>query len=331
MPTVIVTAQKEPEDGQKLPVSVTAVPNDTITNDGIAIISDAAIYAPNTYFSEFSARKLSFPRFRGISSGPGNPAITTYIDGVPQLHTNASSVDLLDVEQIELVRGPQSALFGRNALGGLINIASVRPSLTKWTGTIVAPFGNFSSKEVRGSVSGPLAKRLAIGVAAGRSDRDGFTKNDVTGNTIDDRSAVLSKVQVLWIPADNGEARAIVRGERARDGDYALNDLGALRRNPFHAARDFEGRTDRDVTSATVLARRVGPRVVSEFLRRVAAGLGRVSPRAGPHGLCLGRPWIHGGWFQFGVARLQGGVWRRARLARRGWNEDVVGWRQGDR
>ena len=56
MPTVIVTAQKEPEDGQKLPVSVTAVPNDTITNDGIAIISDAAIYAPNTYFSEFSAR-----------------------------------------------------------------------------------------------------------------------------------------------------------------------------------------------------------------------------------------------------------------------------------
>ena len=148
-----VTAQKEPADAQTLPLSVTAVSKDTIASDGIAIISDAGIYAPNTYFSEFSARKLSFAHFRGISSGPGNPAITTYIDGVPQLHTNASSVDLVDVDQIELVRGAQSALFGRNALGGLVNVASTRPSLTKWSGSVVAPFGNFGTKEVRGSVS----------------------------------------------------------------------------------------------------------------------------------------------------------------------------------
>jgi iron complex outermembrane recepter protein len=262
VPTVVVTAQKEPADGQTLPVSVTAVSSETIASDDITIISDAAILAPNTYFSEFSARKLSFPHFRGVSSGPGNPAITTYIDGVPQLHTNASSVELVGVEQIELVRGPQSALFGRNALGGLMNVLSVRPALTKWTGTIVAPFGNFSSKEVRGSVSGPLTTKLAVGVAAGRSVRDGFTINDVTGRPIDNRSAVFGKLQLLWTPTANWEARAIVSGERDRDGDYALNDLGALRRDPYHAARDFEGRTDRDVTSATVLTRRVGPRVV---------------------------------------------------------------------
>src|SRR5262245_17843169 len=111
VPPVTVTATKEPADAQTLPLSVTAVSKDTISSDGIDIISDAGIYAPNTYFSEFSARKLSFPHFRGISSGPGNPAITTYIDGVPQLHTNTSSIDLLDVDQVELVRGPQSALF----------------------------------------------------------------------------------------------------------------------------------------------------------------------------------------------------------------------------
>ena len=74
LPPITVTAQKEPEDPQNLPVSVTAVSNETIASDGITIISDAAIYAPNTYLSEFSARKLSFPHFRGVSSGPGNPA-----------------------------------------------------------------------------------------------------------------------------------------------------------------------------------------------------------------------------------------------------------------
>ena len=105
VPTVIVTAQKEPADVQRVPVSVTVASKETIANAGIGIVSDAAIYAPNTYFSEFSARALSFARFRGIGSSPANPGITTFIDGVPQLNTNSSSIDFLDVEQVEFVRG----------------------------------------------------------------------------------------------------------------------------------------------------------------------------------------------------------------------------------
>lgn len=261
VPTVIVTAQKEPADVQTLPVSVTAISKDAMADAGVSALSDTAIYAPNTFFSEFSARKLSFPHFRGISSGPGNPAITTYVDGVPQLHTNTSSLELLDVEQIELVRGGQSALFGRNALGGLMNVASTRPSLTTWNGSLKVPLGNFGAREVGGSISGPISATLAISAAAEQSDRDGFTINDVTGHALDDRSLSGGKVQLLWTPAPRWEARAIVSGERARDGDYALHDLAALRATPFHAARDFEGFTNRDVVSTTILSRRAGDRV----------------------------------------------------------------------
>ena len=138
MPTVTVTAQKEPEDSQKVPVSVTAVTRDTIDAAGIQLVSEAAIFAPNTFFTEWTARKLSNARFRGIGSSPNNPGITTYIDGVPQLNANSSSIELLDVDQIEFVRGPQSALFGRNTLGGLVNVTSSRPSLTGWTGAVSA-------------------------------------------------------------------------------------------------------------------------------------------------------------------------------------------------
>src|SRR5258705_8996854 len=128
LPTVTVTAQKEPADPQQLPVSLTLVPLEALWNGGMNTLGDASIYAPNTYFSDFTARKLSNPRFRGIGSSPANPAITTNIDGVPQLNTNSSSIEFLDVTQVEFVRGPQSALFGRNALGGLVNIASTKPS-----------------------------------------------------------------------------------------------------------------------------------------------------------------------------------------------------------
>ena len=249
-----------------------------IADAGISIVSDAAMYAPNTYFSEFSARALSFARFRGIGSSPANPGITTYIDGVPQLNTNSSSVDLLDVEQVEFVRGPQSALFGRNALGGLVNVTSSRPSLTAWTGSASVPVGNFGTREVRAGVSGPLTDRLAIGVAMGRRDRDGFTTNDVTGNDLDYRSATSGKAQLLWTPAANWEARAIVTGERARDGDLALNDLAALRADPFRAARDFEGRNDRNIVSTTVLARHEGQR----FAFSTTTGFVRWRPAVSP-------------------------------------------------
>jgi iron complex outermembrane receptor protein len=261
LPTVTVTAQKEPADAQKVPVSVTAVPQEWLRASDVTFISDAAIFAPNTVFTEFTARKLSNARVRGVGSSPANPAITTYIDGVPQLNANASSIEFSAIEQVEFVRGPQSALFGRNTLGGVINIASERPSLSDWNGTVAAPFGNYGSREVRGAVSGPVTDRLAIGVSGGHSERDGFTVNTITGNDLDSRSANFGKAQALWTPSRAWETRVIVSGERGRDGDYALNDLEAVRRAPFEVQRDFEGYTQRDVFNTTILNRHEGGRV----------------------------------------------------------------------
>jgi iron complex outermembrane receptor protein len=262
MPTVNVKAQKEPEDIQKIPVSVTAVSKDTIENADIHVVSEAAIFAPNTFFTELSARKLSNARFRGIGASPANPAITTYIDGVPQLNANTSSIELLDVDQIEFVRGPQSALFGRNTLGGLVNIASSRPSLANWTGTFSVPFGDHGSWAVRGGAAGPIIKdKVSLGVSFAQVERDGFTVNDVTGNDIDSRDAFSAKGQLMFIPNSDWETRLIFTGERARDGDYSLNDVAALRANPFHAARDFEGFTNRDIFGTTILAARTTGKV----------------------------------------------------------------------
>jgi len=265
VPTITVTAQKDPEDQQQVPVSVTGVPAETLESAGIRIVSEAAIFAPNTYFTEGSARKLSNATFRGISASPSNPAMTTYFDGVPQLNANTSSIELLDIQQIEFVRGPQSALFGRNTLGGLVNITSARPSLSTWTGGLSAPFGNHGTWGVRGGIGGPVINnKLSAGFSFAEMNRDGFTVNAVTGNDIDTRSAFSGKAQLLYVPNAAWEGRLIFSSERARDGDYALNDVALLREDPFTAARDFEGRTDRDVYNTTVLLRRAaGPMTFS--------------------------------------------------------------------
>jgi iron complex outermembrane receptor protein len=261
LPPVTVNVYKEPEDVQRLPVSVTGVSESVLKGAGAVKVSDVGMLAPNTFFSEFTARKLSNARFRGISSSPANPGITTYIDGVPQLYTNSSNIEFIDIEQVEFVRGPQSALFGRNTLGGVVSMTTRRPSLSTWTGSVTVPLANYSEWDARASASGPLTSRLGASLTIGRGKREGFTRNDVTGNDLDYRGASYGKAQLWWTPTSAWEARLIVTGERARDGDYALHDLGALRQNPFHAARDFEGFTNRDVVSTTVQTRYEGSRL----------------------------------------------------------------------
>ena len=258
LPTVIVTAQKEATDIKDVPASVTAVTAKTITDSGLRAITDAAIFAPNTVFTEFTARKVSNARFRGIGSSPGNPAITTYIDGVPQLNSNSSNIELLDVSQIEFVRGPQSPLFGRNTLGGIVNVTTARPSMSRWSGTAFAPFGNAGLMEVRGNVSGPVGDKAAIGFAGGLQQRDGYTVNAITGNDLDSRDGTFGKAQFMVLPNANWETRFIYAHERNRDGDYALGDLDAILVTPHRVARDFEGFTNRDINSATFNVRGTG-------------------------------------------------------------------------
>src|SRR5262245_25345651 len=251
-----VNVYKEPDDAQKLPVSVTGVTESTLRGAGILKISDAGILAPNTFFSEFTARKLSNARFRGIGSSPLNPGITTYIDGVPQLNTNSSNIEFVDIQEVEFVRGPQSALFGRNTLGGLVNITTERPSLTKWTGGVTAFLGNRSEWDARASISGHISDKVGLRVTAGHEARDGFTINDVTGHDLDYRRTSYGKAQLWWTPTSAWETRLILTGQRDQDGDYALNDLAALRQNPFHSSRDFEGDVVRDILAPNLQGRR---------------------------------------------------------------------------
>ena len=272
LPSITVIAAKEPAAEQSVPISVTAVTAATIEDADVRTVKDAAAYAPNVFMNEFTARKVSNPFFRGIGSSPNNPGVTTYIDGVPQLNANSSSIELIDVDQIEFVRGPQGALYGRNTVGGLINLTSRRPALDAWRATAEGEFGNYDFRDGRLTLAGPIVtNQLGLSVAGGYSARDGFTRNDTTGHNLDSREAFFGKGQLLWVPVTDWEVRLILAGERAQDGDYALGDLAAIRARPHHVAHNFEGFTDRDIIAPTLIVNHAGSAVDFTIL----TGLGR--------------------------------------------------------
>jgi len=253
LPEVIISEPKLGQDLLKAPLSATVATGDVIEQNAIRTVKDAATYSPNTFFTEFSARKLSSPRFRGVGASPANPGVTTYMDGVPQLNSNSGSLELVDIDQIDFVRGPQGALFGRNTVGGLVNITSRKPSLDTFGGQFESTFGNYNLYDFRGRFTTPLIQdQLGFSFAGGYNERDGYTNDTISGTDIDNRSAYFGKAQFLWQPSDELEVRFILAGESSNDGDYGLNDVGQLRRDTRTSARSFLGSVQRDVLMPTL-------------------------------------------------------------------------------
>jgi iron complex outermembrane recepter protein len=259
---VVIVATKDSVPLQEVPASVSAIGGSTLEDAGVRLVSDAAGYAPNVNMVDFTERTLSQPYFRGIGSSPNNPAVTTYLDGVPQLHGYSANIELLDVSQIEFVRGAQGMFYGRNTVGGVIHVLSQSPNLSAWKVNLEGGFGSDDLREGRLRLSGPLVRdKLGLSLAAGYDSRDGFTENDVTGHKVDNREAASGKLQLQWVPTDAWSARFILSAERDRDGDYALADLASLRETQHHLQRDFEGHSDRDIIAPTLTLEHHGNRV----------------------------------------------------------------------
>ncbi len=261
LPTILVTAEKQIADAQRVPIGMSAFTADMLRNAGALNLNDATYAAPNVIVNDFSARKIAEPYIRGVGASPASPGVTVFIDGIPQLNNQSANLEWIDVERVETLRGPQGTLYGRNTIGGAIAVYSARPTET-WSVNKPISVGNFGYVNTPVTVSGPLKEdELFMSVSAGYMKRDGYTENRVNGDDVDDREAVYGKGQLLWTPTDQTEIRYIIWGERDRDGDFALNDLFATRGNTHRTARDFSGHTYRDLIGQSLQFNHTGEKL----------------------------------------------------------------------
>ncbi|GGN61662.1 TonB-dependent receptor [Novosphingobium indicum] len=215
---IVVTATRRSANLQDVPVAITALTSSTLDNAGVATMTQITELTPSLVMSKNTVA-LS-PILRGVGTtagGPGNESsIAVYIDGVYQPDLGASSFDLLKVERVEVLRGPQGTLFGRNATGGLINIITPDPSFTPAM-DLTFRYGSYNERMVRAYATTPLTENIAINVSGLYSAHDGYVDDIIDGGKVGERRVLAARGKILFDLAD--DFQAIVTGSIVDSND----------------------------------------------------------------------------------------------------------------
>lgn len=227
---VVVTATKRSTDLQKTPEAITALNRDQLKRSGINSVSDLQFQVPGLVFSQNSA---AFTTLRGIGTAqPGGmveAGVSTHVDGVYVGRTFGTRDAYFDLQRVEVLRGPQGTLYGRNATGGSINIITARPQdvFEAQVGTIV---GDYERLGVEGFVTGPLEEgRLYGRLAFFSNDRDGFLENIAGGPRLRDDNVKAGRASLTFTPGDDWQFDLIADYSRKDySGDVTQNLFGTI-------------------------------------------------------------------------------------------------------
>lgn len=209
---IIVTAQRREQTLQQTPVSVAVVQDEQLEQSQIRDAADLQTLVPSLRVAEFAASTNTEFSLRGIgtsSFNPGlEPSVGVFVDGVYYPRTGAAINDLLGVERVEVIRGPQSTLFGRNTPAGVVSFITKKPEF-EFGGEAEATFGNYGTRIFKAAVNSPLGDTLAGRLDFTVNKNDGFLENVLDGGEINNRDRGRIRGQLLWTPTDRTEVRLI--------------------------------------------------------------------------------------------------------------------------
>jgi iron complex outermembrane recepter protein len=203
---VVVTARKREESARNVPVAVTAFSAATIQAAGIQQPRDFIGLTPNVTLVETQNAGNAFVTIRGISQARNSePSVATVVDGVIETNPASFNQELFDIQQIEVLKGPQGALYGRNAIGGAILITTKQPS-DVFEGSLKAGWEDGPGYSLRGAVSGPITDTLKFRVAASYVDHDGWLDNTFLNEKADPYQDLSGRARLVWTPSDTFSA-----------------------------------------------------------------------------------------------------------------------------
>lgn len=210
--TVTVTATKREQTLQEVPVAVSVVDESVIADAEVQDLGDLQSLVPSLRVGQLQSSANTNFVIRGFGNGANNagiePSVGVFIDGVYRSRSAAQIADLPNLQRVEVLRGPQSTLFGKNASAGVISIVTQAPQFEQ-SGSVEASVGNFNAVRLKGDITGPITDKLAYSLAANLNQRDGYADDLNTGDDVNQRDRYGLRGQLLFEPNDRLQLRAI--------------------------------------------------------------------------------------------------------------------------
>ena len=202
-PVIVVTAQRQAQSLQEVPIAVSAFDAEALESQQIENASDLQLTLPNVSFTKSNFTGASFT-IRGIGDlcvGVScDSATAIHLNSAPLFGTRLFETEYFDLERIEVLRGPQGTLFGRNATSGVVNVVSAKPDLSGFSGKAEFEYGNFNSMKAKGMLNLPIGESIGARVAGFYLKRDGYTENLTTGTDFDDRDMYAIRGSLRFEP-----------------------------------------------------------------------------------------------------------------------------------
>lgn len=200
---IVVTGQRREERLQEAAVAVNAFTAETLESANVTRPGDVLRLAPNVTFVQSNHPGEFYVTIRGnTQTRLGESSVALVVDGVQALDQNGINQELFEIQQVEVLKGPQGALYGRNAIGGAIVIQTKEPNFETWEGKVKLGGANGGQKTGQVGFSGPLGENFAIRGAVSYLDRDGFYTNDITGEDVDRFKDKTVFLRGLWRVSD---------------------------------------------------------------------------------------------------------------------------------
>jgi outer membrane receptor protein involved in Fe transport len=209
---LIVTAQKREEDIQDVPIAISAFTQEQLENSQVAGGPDLMTQVPNFTFTKTNFTSYSI-QIRGIGtqaiSATTDPAVAIAFNNTPFVRNRFFEQEFYDLQRVEVLRGPQGTLYGRNATAGVVNIISQKPKFN-YEAKLSGDVSNYSSTRLEGMINLPLVEdRVAVRLAGAWTKREGFVTNEITGNPIDGRDLWSTRLSLRFSPTDRLDANLI--------------------------------------------------------------------------------------------------------------------------
>ena len=221
---IIVTAQRRDQNLQDVPLSVSALTADSLSDGGVMDTSRLKLLVPGMNFGKTGAYAhiaIRGARSEGVQVNT-QPVISSYMDGIYRAGTENFIGPMIDLERVEVLRGPQGTLFGRNSYGGAIALHSNKPNAEGFDASVKVTAGDYSRIDVVGMVNIPLTDTISARVAGAHLSRDPYIKNTAGGDGLDDQDADYIRGSLLF-EFDNGSL--IMRGEYYEQGGFGTGDF----------------------------------------------------------------------------------------------------------